>query len=181
MYWPTSVLTVNRYIGLYVGQYLLDSRPRCWFQVDSRPICWWHSLATVYWSKYFAEESSAYHQHLANVMADTLVEMLVDMSADASVEWQSSISCISIETWLVLDRYSLSVNWLVLCWWIADLYIAILIVDWYTTSTLLIVIQQFTNTLAMHYPCYRGRLSVDFVGLSLTESKTSHGQHIDRL
>lgn len=64
--------------------------------------------------RYFAEGSSAYHQHLANVTADTLVEMLVDMSVDASVEWQSSIGCISVKTWLVLDRYSLSVDsWLV--------------------------------------------------------------------
>ena len=60
--------------------------------------------------RYFAEGSSAYHQHLANVTADTLVEMLVDMSVDASVEWQSSIGCISVKTWLVLDRYSLSVD-----------------------------------------------------------------------
>ena len=67
---------------------------------------------------------------MANVTADTLVEMLVDMSVDASVEWQSSIGCISVKTWLVLDRYSLSVDsWLVLCQWIADLYIAIVIVD----------------------------------------------------
>ena len=67
---------------------------------------------------------------MANVTADTLVEMLVDMSVDASVEWQSSIGCISVKTWLVLNRYSPSVDsWLVLCQWIADLYIAIVIVD----------------------------------------------------
>ena len=112
MYRPTSVLTVNRYIGLYVGRYLLGSQ----------------SLQSI--GRYFAEGSSAYHRHLANVTADTLVEMLVDMSVDASVEWQSSIGCISVKTWLVLDRYSLSVDsWLVLYQWIADLYIAIVIVD----------------------------------------------------
>ena len=127
MYRPTSVLTVNRYIGLYVGRYLLDSRPRCWLTVDqfAGDI---RSLQSI--GRYFAEGSSAYHQHLANVTADTLVEMLVDMSVDASVEQQSSISCISVKTWPVLDRYSLSVDsWLVLCRWIADLYIAIEIVD----------------------------------------------------
>ena len=168
MYRPTSVLTVNRYIGLYVGRYLLDSQPRCWLTVDqfAGDI---RSLQSI--GRYFAEGSSAYHQHLANVTADTLVEMLVDMSVDASVERQSSISCISLKTWPVLDRYSLSVDsWLVLCRWIADLYIAIAIVDWYTTNTLLIVIQQSTDTLATHYPCYHSCLSIDFVGLSLTES-----------
>lgn len=168
MYRPTSVLTVNRYIGLYVGRYLLNSRPRCWLTVDqfAGDI---RSLQSI--GRYFAEGSSAYHQHLANVMADTLVEMLVDMSVDASVEWLSSIGCISVKTWLVLDCYSLSVDsWLVLCRWIADLYIAIGIVDWYTTNTLLIVIQQSTDTLATHYPCYHSWLSIDFVGLSLTES-----------
>ena len=127
MYRPTSVLTVNRYIGLYVGRYLLNSRPRCWLTVDqfAGDI---RSLQSI--GRYFAEGSSAYYQHLANVMADTLVEMLVDMSVDASVEWLSSIGCISVKTWLVLDCYSLSVDsWLVLCRWIADLYIAIGIVD----------------------------------------------------
>ena len=127
MYRPTSVLTVNRYIGLYVGRYLLNSRPRCWLTVDqfAGDI---RSLQSI--GRYFAEGSSAYHQHLANVIADTLVEMLVDMSVDASVEWLSSIGCISVKTWLVLDCYSLSVDsWLVLCRWIADLYIAIGIVD----------------------------------------------------
>ena len=91
MYRPTSVLNVNRYIGLYVGRYLLDSRPRCWLTVDqfAGDI---RSLQSI--GRYFAEGSSAYHRHLANVMADTLVEMLVDMSVDASVEWQSSIGCI---------------------------------------------------------------------------------------
>ena len=91
MYRPTSVLTVNRYIGLYVGRYLLDSQPRCWLTVDqfAGDI---RSLQSI--GRYFAEGSSAYHQHLANVTADTLVEMLVDMSVDASVEWQSSIGCI---------------------------------------------------------------------------------------
>ena len=121
------MLTVNRYIGLYVGRYLLNSRPRCWLTVDqfAGDI---RSLQSI--GRYFAEGSSAYHQHLANVMADTLVEMLVDMSVDASVEWLSSIGCISVKTWLVLDCYSLSVDsWLVLCRWIADLYIAIGIVD----------------------------------------------------
>jgi len=113
MYWPTSMLTVNRYIGRYVGRYLLDSRPRRWLTVnqfagDIR------SLQSI--GRYFAAGSSAYHRHLASATANTLVEVLVDMSVDASVEWQSSIGCISVETWLVLDCCSLSVDsWPILC------------------------------------------------------------------
>lgn len=74
MYWPTSRLNVNQYIGQFT-QSTLD-----WHvgrqSVDSRLICWWYSVATVYrWivGRYFADGSSTYHWHLADITADTLV------------------------------------------------------------------------------------------------------------
>lgn len=71
MYWSTSRSTVDKYIGHYVGQHL----------VDSWPICWRHSVAIVYQSivsRYFADRSSTYHRHLADVMADDHHRYLTD-------------------------------------------------------------------------------------------------------
>ena len=34
LYWPTSGLTVDQYIGCYVGRYLVDSQPRCQPRVE---------------------------------------------------------------------------------------------------------------------------------------------------
>ena len=84
MYWPTSRLNVNQYIGRFT-QSTLD-----WHfgrqSVDSRPICWWYSVAAVYrWivGWYFDNGSSTYHRHLADITANTLV---------ATVSWELAAS-----------------------------------------------------------------------------------------
>ena len=84
MYWPTSRLNVNQYIDQFT-QSTLD-----WHvgrqSVESRPICGRYSVATVYrWlvGRYFADGSSTYHWHLADITADTWV---------ATVGWELAAS-----------------------------------------------------------------------------------------
>ena len=104
MYRPISQSTVNPHtgIGCYVSRDSVEARPtvnresveyrlrasrvstdmlatlgRCSLLVDSWP--------TV--GQYFANVSSTYHQHLANITADTSV----DMSVHTLVKWRSSI------------------------------------------------------------------------------------------
>ena len=96
MYWPTSRLNVNQYIGQFT-QSTLD-----WHvgrqSVDSRPICWWYSVATVYrWivGRYFADGSSTYHRHNSWYLGHNC---------------QLRVGIISSNMWPVLDRYSLSVD-----------------------------------------------------------------------
>ena len=124
MYWLTSRLTVDQYIGRSVGQYL----------VDSRLICWRHSVAIVYQSivrRYFAARSLTYHRHVADVMAghhpDTspildwqfinictlpthyqchLDRLSVDLPTDMRPTGKHHLTEISVDTWPILDWLS---------------------------------------------------------------------------
>ena len=103
MYWPTSRLNVNQYIGQFT-QSTLD-----WHvgrqSVDSRPICWRYSVATIYqWivGRYFADGSSTYHRHLADITADTWV---------ATVGWELAASHPICGRYLTTTVYLSIVGW----------------------------------------------------------------------
>lgn len=101
-----SRLSLYQYVG-NTHHYILVA--------DSRPMV----------GRYFANGSPTYHRHLANITADTSV----DMSLHTSVEWRSSMPTVSREPatsiltdiWPALDYYSLSVDsWPLLCRWITE-------------------------------------------------------------
>ena len=84
MYWPTSRLNVNQYIGQFT-QSTVD-----WHvgrqSVDSQPICWRYSVATVY--RWIVGQYFAYLDRNCRLR----------------------VGRISSDMWPVLDRYSLSID-----------------------------------------------------------------------
>ena len=80
-----SQLSLYQYVG-NTHRYILVA--------DSRPMV----------GRYFTNGSPTYHRHLANITADTSV----DMSLHTSVEWRSSMPTVSRESatsWLIYGQY----------------------------------------------------------------------------
>lgn len=127
MYRSTSPLTVDQYIGRYVGQYL----------VDCRLICWRHFVAIVYQSivgRYLAARSLTYHRHVADVMTEHhphtspilewqftdacklpthykcyLGRLSVDLPTDMRPTGKHHLTEISVDTWPILNWLSTNI------------------------------------------------------------------------